>query len=155
MYKGQGCLGLPAPGPFSNWTSYTPIISPGFGVSTSISAQWRREGDSIRVRFYFVSGTDAASPGSISLPNGMLIDNTKVLQPANTTIVGQVIFVSGGFWTASNWALLFLDGSNTTQVFCTWTASSNVFVKGNVSTFAGSNAGWMGEFLVPIIGLSV
>lgn len=61
----------------TDWTSYTPTFSAGFGTTTAISMWWRRVGDSIEIVGRWTNGTVAASVGSVTYPNGLTNDIAK------------------------------------------------------------------------------
>lgn len=52
----------------SDWTTYTPSSTQGFGTVSASEFQWRRVGDSIELQAKFTAGTVAASEARISLP---------------------------------------------------------------------------------------
>ncbi len=90
----------------NDWQSYTPTTQ-GFGTVSSMSAWWRRSGDSIQVRAKFTTGTVAASEAQFGLPTGLSIDSTKVPSTrslvghasddiASTTIFGLGVLATGG-----------------------------------------------------------
>jgi hypothetical protein len=63
--------------PMSDWTAYTPTFT-GFGTTTNNALFWRRIGDSIEIVGKFTSGTTTAVEARISLPNGLIVDSTKL-----------------------------------------------------------------------------
>lgn len=63
--------------PITDWTAYTPTIV-GFGTPTNTSFKWRRVGDSIQIEGVFTTGTSTAVLGTFTLPNGSVIDTTKI-----------------------------------------------------------------------------
>lgn len=82
----------------SSWTTYSLTITGSTtnpvpsGVTTN-SATWRREGDSIRIRYQFTQPIPGGTAGSgdykFSLPSGLTIDTTKILIGTNVfNIVG-------------------------------------------------------------------
>jgi hypothetical protein len=98
---------------------YTPTFSAGWGTPTSISAKYRRVGEYLEVTGSFVSGTVAASLGSISIPSGLTIDTTKInLQ--NTTAsagdpVGWISSQSGA--SPRSYQLVLAPGTSTNFVY--------------------------------------
>ncbi len=60
-----------------DWQPYTPVIQ-GFGTPSGVEAFWRRNGDSIDLSVNFTSGTPAAVEAQIGLPNGYVLDATKM-----------------------------------------------------------------------------
>jgi len=84
--------------PISDWQSYTPTVSAGFGSATNISAKYRRIGDSIEIIGSHTNGTVAGSLASISLPSGLSIDSNKLTINNTSSNPGNNV----GFWSASN-----------------------------------------------------
>lgn len=89
----------------SDWQSYTVNITgstsnPTKGTTTRDTGWWRREGDSIRLRYEYVQ-TVAGSAGSgryiFSLPSGLTIDSTKLLVSNGTAgqSLGSAIVYDG------------------------------------------------------------
>lgn len=68
----------------TEWASYEPNFSAGFGTVSGSSFLWRRTGDSMEVKGKFTLGTVAAGVGTIDLPNALNIDFNKL-----TTTSGQ------------------------------------------------------------------
>lgn len=69
----------------NDWQSYTPTTQ-GFGTVSSMSAWWRRSGDTLYVKATFATGTVAASEAQFGLPNSLTIDAAKM--GATRTLVG-------------------------------------------------------------------
>ena len=79
----------------SDWQSYTPTFSAGFGTVSTQSFQYRRVGSSMEIIGQFVTGTVAASAPGFTLPSGTTV---------NTSAVTAVQSVLGNYYT--------LEGSN-------------------------------------------
>jgi hypothetical protein len=76
----------------TDWVTYTPTIS-GFGSVSSVEFVSRREGDSLRIRGKFTSGTVADSTASVTLGfNGINANVTS----ADTTKIQSI--ADGGKW---------------------------------------------------------
>lgn len=113
----QGTVG------FSQWASYTPTIGSGAGTATSIVAQYRREGDSMRIKGKFTTGTVAASLVSISLPGSYTIDTNKMYTNTTTASSGERVGTIVRALTTAN------AGVKTIQlVACTTTSTSLIYV---------------------------
>jgi hypothetical protein len=82
----------------SDWVTYTPTISAGFGTVTNNSAFWRRIGDSMSVMGSFTAGTLASSIASISLPGSFTINSSKLSINNSSSAAGNAV----GFYGASN-----------------------------------------------------
>ena len=86
----------------TDWVPYTATVA-GFGTISSSSFEWRRVGDSVQVKGRFTSGTSTATAATISLPNGIIVDSTKVPNQqelgewhTNSTASAGFLFVSPG-----------------------------------------------------------
>lgn len=86
----------PAQSTLTDWASYTPTFSAGFGTVTNIDVRWRRVGGDIEIRGEFTTGTVAASLAEMGLPNSYTVGSDV----ANPEIVGY-------FNRGSNW----IDGT--------------------------------------------
>lgn len=75
----------------TDWVSYTPANFNGFGSTSAINIQWRRQGDSVQVRGIFTTTSPTAAEARVSLPTGLTIDSTKITA---TQKVGEA-FASG------------------------------------------------------------
>lgn len=74
--------------PVTDWQSYTPTII-GFGSTTVYDSQWKRVGDSLKIKATFLMGTVSGSTASISLPSGLTLDSSKLSSSGNSVV---------GFW---------------------------------------------------------
>lgn len=64
--------------PVTDWQSYTPIFSAGFGAVTNASGQWRRVGKNLEVVVSASTGTTASILATASLPPGLSIDPSSL-----------------------------------------------------------------------------
>lgn len=90
-WSGKGIVPMLAEDNLSEWTDYTPTVgstgsAPNLGTNT-ISAQYRRVGDSMQVRMSIESVLGSGGSGTylIPLPSGFTIDSNDVNTPADTT----------------------------------------------------------------------
>ena len=60
----------PAKSNMTDWTSYTPSTSQGFGTLGAIDLKWKREGSDMLIQGTFVSGTSTATEARLELPTG-------------------------------------------------------------------------------------
>ena len=144
----QGTVG------YSQWASYTPTIGAGAGTATGVAARYRREGDSLRVKFAFTTGTVAASLVTISLPGSYVIDTTKMVLANTTAAGGEVIgsYASNGL-ANSEGALVSATGTSTSLVYFGGLASGTaILTPANGSTVMTSTSLVSGTFLIPISG---
>ncbi len=68
-----------------DWTSFTPSVIGGFGVTTNINCWWKVLGNSMFMRGSFTTGTVVASLASVQIPSNVTftIDSAKLIN--NTT----------------------------------------------------------------------
>lgn len=140
----------------TDWQSYTPTLSPGFGTATNNVGYWRRVGDSIEIHGTFNSGTVTATVASISLPSGVSIDTTK-LDRTNGAAVGYSTTSSNNTNAVPNNATLFIATTDTTVMKFSnqgnGTASNNLTaLNGSVLCNAGNPVSYWA--LIPISGWS-
>jgi hypothetical protein len=148
--------------PIGDWTQYTPTYS---GMTASSSDMWwRRYGDTLEVLGRFTLSSTAASEARVGLPNGLVIDGTKVSSiravgnfgrgngdgGASTTIDFNALaepnvsyFTIGVFSSSSG----FLTKQNGSSVF---SASDNVTFRASVPISGWSSGGGTS----PILSLS-
>ena len=142
---------------YSQWASYTPTLSAGFGSATNIAGKYRREGDSLRVRATWTNGTVAASIGSISLPSTYTIDSSKLTITGNTTAQnGNSVGTYATTGSASLYGGLIVTapGTSTSLVYIAnqYGASQPLQATTSVSAVSGSSQTVSIEFLIPISG---
>lgn len=137
--------------------AYTPTIT-GFGTVTNNSAVWSRIGDKLYVRGSFTSGTPAAAPGRIGLPN-VNIDTNKLGTSQKATLgsftratpsTSVMPATSLGPWILTN------DNTVTSSVATSTNVGTGAnhyqLTNGNTITSSGDDISY--EFTVPIAGWS-
>lgn len=146
--------------PITDWQSFTPTITastpPSLGTGPTQSGRWRRVGDSIEMEVQTIAGTSpTAGSGTYywRLPNGYVIDTSKLASAANAAGISQplgraVKADSGGVSPAE--FIVTCDGSTTGVVLTDvngnpTTGTNNNIVAGRRYTFTCS---------VPVLGLS-
>jgi len=82
----------------SDWQSYTPTFQ-GLGTVTLTESFWLKRGDSLYIRGRGTLGTTTAATARITLPEGLVISNTKTT--TQTIVEGKVVnnSTSGNFCT--------------------------------------------------------
>ncbi len=142
--------------PISDWQSYTPTVSAGFGTATNISARYRRIGDSIEIQGSHTNGTVAASLASISLPSGLSLDSAKLSITNTTANPGNMV----GNWSASNASGQFgfaVTAPSTSTTLIYFGGNNSVAAKltpQNGSAMSDSSVVFAYRFVVPIAGSS-
>lgn len=113
-----------------------------FGAVTSASYYYKRIGDTLQMRGFFITGSGSPAPGSLSLPTGYTIDASKLSGVSNSQGVGiwQILNTGAAANLFGSGAVgdLFYDGADTSKVYFTHQSASSAYTKPNVSTFAGS-----------------
>lgn len=137
------------------WVAYTPAISAGLGTPTSVNFFWRRNGDSIDVKGTFTTGTVAASLATIGLPNGYVIDTTKVSIQNSSGSPGQKVgtYQAQGA-SLDGWLITATGTSSTLVYFGNGLTSSAMITPQNGSTVLANSTHTSVEFTLPIVGLS-
>lgn len=144
----------------SDWISYTPTISAGFGTATNVSARYKREGDSLRGIVSFTAGTLAASIGTITLPTGLTLDSNKLTFNNTDTNPGNVVGTWSDNRASANVSGLIVTApaTSTSVVYFAPQAVSGVShltPASNTSTqITGTGAVVACEFIVPIANWS-
>ena len=137
--------------PITDWVSYTPSNTQGFGTITSPEIQYAREGADLLIRAKFTSGTTTASEAQISLPTGMT--------SADTTKIPSIQMAGApAFRNISSAAAMFVPLIEPSKTYLTFSAGNVVAGTVAVLTKAGgssiTNSGEVIVFnaRVPILG---
>lgn len=139
-----------------DWTSYTPTLT-GFSTNTqpTNACKHRRSGGDLEVSCNFVNGTVAASLMSMTLPNSLTMDASKIVNTATTSNPGQPV---GWFKQASAngyGAVLANTGTSSALVyFSNNPANATQLTPQNGSTTLGSSLTLDINFKIPISGWS-
>ena len=136
----------------TDWIAYTPTFSAGLGTVTSVSAWYRRVGDSIQVMANWSNGTVAASLASMTLPTGLNVDTTKLKTVGTTSaLIGQWVHDTNANETGS--VLTYATGGNANQVyFGTSTIGTAKLTPQNGTTIMSSSNPLSLTLEVPISG---
>jgi len=127
-----------------------------FGTVSNQNIYFSRIGDMMHVSGVFTVGASAASPASISLPTGIVIDSTKFSAATNTQLVGRWDLETSGtntIYTGGNNGIIFYDGSDTSKVYFAYQTTSSAFAKNNGNSVF-SAVPLAIAFSVPIVGWS-
>lgn len=98
----------------SDWKSYTPTFSAGFGAVATQNFEYRQVGDSIEIRGTFTTGTTAGSVARVSLPSGL-----SAVKPNGATVslrVGQATTTASTGVATNNSAIVFMDSAQSSQL---------------------------------------
>lgn len=143
----------------TDWNNdLTFLPSAGFGTTTSSDIRYKRVGDSMLVRGYFLTGTTAGSTAYIQLPAGYTIDTNKLGSRSNSTQVGEGHGLDNSgpatVYQSSVGLVMFYDGSTNNQIFVANEVNTKFYTKINSNGFLNSGDGFNFEFSVPILGWS-
>ncbi|HPS76518.1 MAG TPA: hypothetical protein PLS53_00020 [Thermoanaerobaculaceae bacterium] len=133
----------------SEWQSYTPTIT-NCGTVTANTAEWRRVGEELEVRGSFTTGTNAASPATLSLPTGLVVGSLGGTG-ADTQIVG--VFGLGSS-SGGNPRCVLAAAGDTTVGFGIIAASVNATTKQNGSALFNTSERESYSFKVKVVGWS-
>jgi hypothetical protein len=144
--------------PISDWQTYAPTISAGFGSATNNSFKYRRIGDSYEIVGTFTSGVVAGSLASITLPNGASIDTTKVTLSNTTANPGQMVgeYEEATATANTRGVLVTATGTSSTLIYFGPSESnaSSALTPANGSSVTGNSTVLSLKLTVPISGLS-
>lgn len=114
----------------SDWISYTPTFSAGFGTPTNIDFKYARIGQNIKIRGSFTCGTTTTGAATISIPSGLTIDSNfrnasnekyqfgyyTVGKNAGTNPISNTDYTIGGIYNSFNSTTNFqLDARSNTS----------------------------------------
>lgn len=137
----------------SDWISFTPSLSAGFGTTTNNAMYYRRVGDSMQIKGTFVTGSVTNTVAYLTIPGSYTIDVNKMATSTNQEKVGT--WYSGTGSTVASYIQsgpTFYDGSTNNQIFFSQSLSTTLN-KGNVSTAIAGNTTFITmDITVPISG---
>lgn len=114
----------------TEWTVYTPTIG-GFGTVSSLDAKWKRDGNKISIKCFFVAGTVAASPATISLPGSSSINTSSVIgnqiDQFGTIMMSTVTIATLPVNSRGPWPAYYNDDDGTKIYFTDTNDSDDVF----------------------------
>jgi len=138
-----------------DWTSYTATFTGLGAVSPSTNnCKHKREGGDLLVDCRLTSIAPAASLVSISLPNSLILDSTKIIAANITTAAGQAF----GTWTqdalGGYGSIVTATGTSTSVVYTGQyiSAANQLIPQNGTSAFVNSITSF--RFRVPISGWS-
>jgi hypothetical protein len=127
----------------TDWASFTPTGATS--TSTTYTGDWRRNGDSMEVRFIIAfSGTLSGTAFTLNLPTGYVIDTTKL--PGTTAAVSNIQNGNHVVYASGIYPLTINYNTTTSVIF-----RDSVTFSGNLSSAATGDA-IGGFFKVPIVG---
>lgn len=142
----------------TNVTSYTPTISAGFGTAASVTFNYARIKNYLKITGGFTAGTVASSSGTITLPSGAVLDTSALVGPSISAVVRSIV----GRWyrntatatlTRSGPLLALNNDTGTVSFTCDdYDVAASPFSPPNVSSFLSSSDVIYVEFTVPISG---
>lgn len=142
----------------TKWINYTPTLSAGFGTATGISFKYRREGNLMRAKGVYTTGTTAASIGSITLPSTYTIDIAEMIVASTTAATGERIGTNVRITSPSPVpAIGYVTAHTSTSTSLVYlafgyTSTNNPLIPANVNTTLGNTESQSIEFSIPISG---
>ncbi len=132
--------------PITDWQSYTPSTTQGFGTVTNAEFYWRRVGSNIELDCKWTNGTTAASEARIGLPSGF----TSIAFTQGIRQAGNFVILAN---TTTAKIIPLIESSVTYVTFGNQDGASG-FTKVNGTTgFSSSNAVSF-KATIPCVGLS-
>lgn len=132
--------------PITDWQSYTPSTTQGFGTVTNAEFYWRRVGSNIELDCKWTNGTTAASEARIGLPSGF----TSIAFTQGIRQAGNFVILAN---TTTAKLIPLIESSVTYVTFGNQDGASG-FTKVNGTTgFSSSNAVSF-KATIPCVGLS-
>ena len=128
----------------TNWETYTPAIT-GFGTVTNSNLQWRRVGDTLKIRGSWTGGSNTGT-ARIPFPNGVVATASSY----NAKIIGGVRRDAGGSTYLRRYNALVL--SNDTNAFALGIEDDQSADPTVPVTGASANFKILGELTIPIQG---
>lgn len=80
----------------TEWTSYTPTFSAGFGTVTNAAGKWKRSGSDLEVLVSCTTGTVVTSLATVTIPSGLSIDANKLTINNTTSNPGNLVGTYNG-----------------------------------------------------------
>lgn len=147
----------------TDWGQTLVTITPtNFGTISNSSIWSKREGDTLKVRGVFTSGTGSGSAASIVF-SGLTIDSGKFSAATSTQQIGYLKREgSGNPWDYATgqaaggnvYGAVFYDGSTTSTLFVGFSTSPSTLTKSAASAILASGDVATFEFSIPIAGWS-
>ncbi len=135
--------------------AYTPVFSSGWGTVTSPNIKYKVANGWLTVWGTYVSGTVAASTGSMTLPSGYTIDYTKI---PTTGAVGTIIRNQSSTGL-TNFTALALSANSSTAIYLGGPLGESngtpPFSTPNVSSVAGNSETYEVSLSVPVTNNTV
>ena len=143
----------------TNWKSYTPTLSTGFGTGgtspTNVGGNWRRVGDTMEIQGYLTTGTLTAAIGYIGLPLGYTVNHPKAGQNIGNRMyfVGTYILMYGSGYIQADggWGVVATNDSVSDKLqVTTKSANTGDLEGGYVNGYMSSGHSLMWQAKVPI-----
>lgn len=144
--NGTGSISVAETQPTDGWVAWTPTFT-GFGTVTGISFYSKREGDSLRIRGTFTSGSSTATEARITLGyNGVDASVTSSSNLPTTSFAGVGIYNSA----SANFPIILMEPAKTYFTFGIQGASNAGLTKVNGNDLTGSGTKISFQALIPI-----
>lgn len=131
----------------TDWQSYTPGTTQGFGTPTSQEIFYRRVGDSVEIQGRCITGTNTSTEGRIGLPPGLTSSTSKIttIRQAGTWTRGAATVMDG---------ITLIESGVTYLTFGRQTSTEAGLTKRNGDNITGSGEAFSFWASVPIQGWS-
>lgn len=124
----------------TDWQSYTPGTTQGFGTPTSQEIFYRRVGDSVEIQGRCITGTNTGTEGRIGLPPGLTSSTSKIttIRQAGTWTRGAATVMDGVTLIESGVTYLTFGRQTSTEAGLTKRNGDNITGSGEAFSFWAS-----------------
>jgi hypothetical protein len=140
----------------TDWASGT-FTSANFGTVSNANIYWKREGQMMRIKYFFTCGTPGAGAAEITIPNSKSVDSGSTIIDASNdrNMVGRDYQIESGqtHLTPNQNTIIHVSSNDWTKLYFSNAPGSNTaFDRDTGTTICASTASRVGEALVPISG---
>lgn len=137
-----------------DWTAFTPTLSAGFGSPslTNVCRKKREAGDML-ISCSFATGTTAGSLATMTIPDSLSIDTTKIIATNTTAGSGQLVGYVNQSTAGHMHPIITATGTSTTLLYFGDGISSTTLVAANGNVMSSSTTSIF-NIRIPISGWS-
>lgn len=137
-----------------DWTAFTPTLSAGFGSPslTNVCRKKREAGDML-ISCALVTGTTAGSLATMTIPDSLSIDTTKIITANTTAGSGQLVGYVNQSTAGHMHPIITATGTSTTLLYFGDGISSTTLVAANGNVMSSSTTSIF-NIRIPISGWS-
>ena len=137
-----------------DWTAFTPTLSAGFGSPTLTNVcRKKREAGDMLISCALVTGTTAGSLATMTIPDSLSIDTTRIVATNTTAGSGQVIGYANQSTAGHMHPIVTATGTSSTLLYFSDGISSATLVPSNGNVMSSSTTTTF-NIRIPISGWS-